>query len=74
MKRSTFQTLVAVELARRGWTQRDLAARLRLPDTTLSDWIRGVRPGPADLSRRLELTLDLPPGMLSPNQEPKSAA
>jgi transcriptional regulator with XRE-family HTH domain len=62
--RSPFHAAVAVELARAGLTQRQLAALLRTPDTTLSDWLLGAHPGPADLAERIERALDLKAGTL----------
>jgi predicted transcriptional regulator len=64
VKTDKFRTLVAVELARRGMRQRDLARLLQIPDTTLSDWLRGAHPAPADLAARVERSLRLPTGFL----------
>lgn len=58
---------VAVELARRSMRQRDLARLLKTPDTTLSDWLRGAHPAPADLPTRIERALGLPAGALARN-------
>jgi plasmid maintenance system antidote protein VapI len=63
-KRTLLQGAVAVELARRGLFQRDLARRLRVPDTTLSDWLRGAHPAPPDLSTRIEKALGMRGGEL----------
>ena len=62
---STFRTDVAVELARRGMRQRDLAGLMKIPDTTLSDWLRGQHPPPPDLAARIERALKLPTGSLA---------
>lgn len=62
--RSPFHAAVAVELAKAGRTQRQLAALLEVPDTTFSDWLLGAHPGPADLAERIERALDLKAGTL----------
>ena len=62
--RSPLQAALAVELARSSLTQRDVAALLGVPDTTFSDWVRRVHPGPADLPARIESALGLAPGSL----------
>jgi transcriptional regulator with XRE-family HTH domain len=63
-KRSSFRTTLDIELARAGLTQSQLAAKLRLPSTTLSDWLRESHPGPVDLVERVERALKLSPGTL----------
>lgn len=57
-----FRVALRVELAKAGLTQRALARKLNVPDTTLSDWITGAHPAPADLSIRIEKELGLPAG------------
>jgi transcriptional regulator with XRE-family HTH domain len=59
------------ELARRGVNQTQLAARLGIPPTTLSGWLRQLYPGPDDLRARIEAALGLETGALDAN--PKSA-
>lgn len=61
-RRSAFQAALAVELARAGLSQRALADRLGIPDTTLSDWVRGTHPAPDDLTQEIESALRLPKG------------
>lgn len=53
MARSNFRTLIAIELARRNMRQRDLARLLKVPPTTLSDWLTEAHPGPQDLRTRI---------------------
>ena len=53
------------QLALNEMTQLDLANELGHPVSTLSSWLRGVAPAPADLLDRIEHVLDLPPGTLS---------
>ncbi len=60
-KSNSLRTRVAVELARRGMRQRDLAQLLNVPPTTLSTWITGAHPAPADLAERIAKALDLTP-------------
>lgn len=67
-KRSTFRTTLAIELARAGLTQSELAATLGVPSTTLSDWLREAHPGPADLRTRIERALRLRRGALAGGQ------
>ena len=55
-----------VQLLRRGLTQLDLARLLERPVSTVTDWIRGARPGPANLAAEIERVLGLPPGALTP--------
>jgi hypothetical protein len=59
--------LVALRIAllRRGLTQVDLAALVRLPPTTLSGYLLGRHPMPSDLTTRIEEALDLPSGVLA---------
>lgn len=65
-----FRTLLAVELARRGMTQRDLAERMNVPPTTLSDWLTGAHPARPNLRESIERALRLPPGTLLGANEP----
>ena len=53
------------QLARRGMTQLDLARLLGHPSSTVAEWIRGARPGPADLVNRIEKVLGLSAGALT---------
>jgi DNA-binding transcriptional regulator YdaS (Cro superfamily) len=53
---------VRVELARRGLPQWQLARRLGLPPSTLSDYLLGRRPSPPDLPLRIERALGLASG------------
>lgn len=52
------------ELARRNKTQLDLARKLGHPVSTLTSWLRGAAPAPADLGRRIEVALGLNSGAL----------
>lgn len=58
------RTEIAVHLARRSLTQRDLARLIKIPSTTLSDWLTGAHPAPPDLPLRIERALGLEPGSL----------
>ncbi len=53
------------ELARRGLREWRLAQMLGHPPSTLSDWLRGVRPAPPDLAERIERALGLRPNALA---------
>ena len=64
-------TKIRVALAERGLRQFHLAKRLKISPSSLSDWLRGARTAPADLSCRIEVALGLLPGALStPPDEP----
>ena len=63
--RSPLKAVLDVELARAGLTQSDLANRLKVPSTTLSDWVRGAHPPPGDLESRIEKVLGLSLGGLA---------
>jgi DNA-binding transcriptional regulator YdaS (Cro superfamily) len=63
--RTPLHAAVSVELARASLTQRALADRLGIPDTSLSDWLRGAHPSPPDLPRRIESALGLRRGVLT---------
>jgi DNA-binding transcriptional regulator YdaS (Cro superfamily) len=52
-------------LAGLGLAQWQLAKRLRRPPSTLSDYVRGVRPVPPKLVQEIERALKLPPGALN---------
>lgn len=54
-----------VELAKANITQRRLAHLLGTPPSTLSTWLNGAAPAPADLVKRIETALDLEPGSLA---------
>ena len=58
------QRKLKAALAEHDVPQWKLAKRLRIPPTTLSDWVRGARPTPDDLSARIERELSLPVGSL----------
>ncbi len=62
---SSTKTTLNIELARAGLNQSQLAAKLDVPSTTLSDWLRGAHPGPTDLMQRIEKVLSLKAGSLS---------
>jgi hypothetical protein len=64
--RNHLHAAVVAELARRGLHQRDLAALLGVPDTTLSDWLRRIHPAPTHLVERIEASLGLQSGSLNP--------
>lgn len=53
----SFRREIAIELAKRGMRQRDLARLLDVPPTTLSDWLTGAHPGPSDLADRVRHAL-----------------
>jgi transcriptional regulator with XRE-family HTH domain len=53
------------ELARKGLTQRALAAEFGVAPTTFSGWLRRAHPGPNDLRERIERSLGLPEGALT---------
>ncbi len=53
------------ELAGRGLRLLDLARLIERPVTTLSSWLSGRHPGPADLTAQIEKALKLAPGSLS---------
>lgn len=55
---------VRIALAQAGLTQADLAGRLGIPSTSMSDWLRGAHPAPANLLERLERALGLERGSL----------
>ena len=63
-KLNPLHTAVRIALAQAGLTQADLARRLGIPSTTLSDWLRGAHPAPADLAERVEARLKLGAGTL----------
>ncbi len=59
-----FRQKVVVALAQAGLTERDLAMHIGVPDTTLSDWLRGAHPPPKTLPARIESALGLRHGSL----------
>ena len=61
-----FRAALRVELAKAGLTQRALARKLNIPDTTFSDWIRGAHPAPPGFGTRIEKELGLDVGALNP--------
>lgn len=66
----SFRDRLRVALATAGWTQRQLAARLCVADTTLSGWLTGAHEGPDDLVQEIERKLGLPAGALAEPQVP----
>lgn len=67
--RTRIQAAVAVELARAGLSQVELASRMGLPPTTLSGWLTGSSPAPADLVDAIEKALGLTSGTLRKSEE-----
>ncbi len=63
--RTTLQTALAVELAKAGMTQSELALRAGWRPSTLSGWLRNIGAPPADMVARLERALGIPSGSLS---------
>ncbi len=61
---SKVRTTLAIELARAQLTQADLAKKLSVPSTTLSDWLREAHPGPGDLYLQIEKAMGLVAGTL----------
>jgi transcriptional regulator with XRE-family HTH domain len=62
--RNHLKVAVAIELARAGLTQRQLAQQLGVPPTTLSTWLTGAHPAPGDLSTRIATALGIAPTQL----------
>ncbi len=62
--RTPLKVAVAVELARAGLTQRQLAQQLGVPPTTLSTWLTGAHPAPGNLSARIATALGIAPTQL----------
>ena len=65
-------TELRAALARRGMNQTQLAAKLGIPPTTLSGWLRHLYAGPDDLRPRIEAALDLAPGTLDASAEERA--
>ena len=63
-KQGSYHRSLRVALAEKGLSQTDLAKRLGVPTTTLSDWLRGTHPAPPSLVVNIEKTLRLKPGSL----------
>lgn len=65
-KRTNLEVAVDVALARRSMCRRDLAEKVGIPATSLSDWLTGLRKPRAipDLLELIENALDLKPGAL----------
>jgi transcriptional regulator with XRE-family HTH domain len=61
-----FRAALRVELAKAGLTQRALAKKLNIPDTTFSDWVRGAHPAPPGFESQIEKELGLHVGTLNP--------
>jgi transcriptional regulator with XRE-family HTH domain len=64
-ERVGFRLAVAVALAKSGMSQRDLAHRLGVADTTLSGWLCGAHPPPKDLAVLIEEALGMRRGELN---------
>jgi len=62
--------VLRVELARRNMSRQALAHRLDVSPSTLSGWLRGVYPAPANFPGRIERALKIKRGRLVP-REPK---
>lgn len=62
--RTTLQAALAVELAKVGITQTELALRAGWRPSTLSGWLRDVGAPPPDMVARIEQVLGLPRGSL----------
>ena len=60
-----FRMALRVELAKAGLTQRALAKKMKVPDTTFSDWLRGAHPAPPWFETRIERELGLAPGTIT---------
>lgn len=56
---------VRIALAEAGLSQTELAARIRVPPTSLSDWLRGLRPMPQVVRTVLENELGIDLGAFS---------
>jgi DNA-binding transcriptional regulator YdaS (Cro superfamily) len=67
--RTRIQAAVAVELARAGLSQADLAHRMGVRPTTLSGWLTGASPAPTGLAADIEQALGLVPGALPRPEE-----
>jgi transcriptional regulator with XRE-family HTH domain len=63
--RNKLHANVTLELTRRQLDQRELAEQLGTRPTTLSGWLTGAAPRPADLPERIERVLSLPRGSLA---------
>jgi DNA-binding transcriptional regulator YdaS (Cro superfamily) len=70
--RTRIQAAVAVELARAGLSQADLAHRMGVRPTTLSGWLTGTSPAPAELAAAIEKALGLMTGTLPKAEEVNS--
>lgn len=62
-----------VALAEKGLRHFQLAKRLKVSPSTLSDWLRDARPAPADLRDRIEAALKLPSGALATSTHNRAA-
>lgn len=56
-------------LAERGLAQWQLAMKVRVKPSTLSDYVRGARPAPVGLVGRMERALKVAPGTLTFQKE-----
>jgi predicted transcriptional regulator len=59
------QKKLKVALVERALSQWQLARRLGLAPSSLSDYVRGARPAPADLQQRVERELRMHRGALT---------
>jgi transcriptional regulator with XRE-family HTH domain len=57
---------IRAELAKQGLRAWQLAKRLRIAPSTLSDYLRGARQPPGDFLVRIAEALDIPVAALSP--------
>lgn len=56
-------------LAQNGIAQWKLAKQLGYQPSTFSDYVRGARTAPPDLTNRIERSLKLPPGSLTSDHQ-----
>jgi transcriptional regulator with XRE-family HTH domain len=58
------KTKLKIALVTKGWTLAQLASAIDRPSTTLSSWVEGRHPGPADLAEQLGAALGVEPASL----------
>lgn len=63
--RNSLQTALAIELAKAGLTQTDLALKAAWRPSTMNGWLRGIGRPPPDFIETIEKTLQIPRGSLS---------
>ena len=63
-RREQFRVALRVALAKANLTQRALARKLKIPDTTFSDWVVGAHPAPPGFETRIEKELGVAPGTI----------